>query len=1213
MAPPSVAHFYNNIRIGSWNIQGIFKNIGRHKVNKINDTEFGSVIRNLDIFCLLESHVGSLENLSIEGYSEYLSHRKKSGNNRYFGGLALYIKQNIRKGIKIVRNTSPDIIWIKLDHSFFNLPKDIFVAFIYISPKSSQYFIRNNLDLESVYNTLENDCAEFSKKGNICLLGDFNAHTADQPDFIVSDESDDKFLNLPFESYSSDAPQKRKNVDTHPLDESGKLLISLCKSASLQIQNGRCRGDTKGSYTRFPLHNSNANEPSTIDYCLIQDELSNKAKLFYVNHLTSLSDHCCISISLDTKHSFTFAPDKNNEFETVVEKSKLPEKFMWNENCKEKFLNVLNDNTTKKKIDEYLVTDFEKDDDGINLATVKLTKIICDVGEKSVPLMKIKAINKKPKFKKKWYSQDCLRMKNSLSRLSKQIKKEPFNRDLQNQYRHLFQSYKSTLNKREREYSNKLKKLLLEMENSNPKEFWNLIGKMKENNNVGKKQPLLSDSEYQSYFNKLYKNKTIDSSENIELGTLLKDTNIDISSYLNKDLTEKEILDAASSLKGGKAAGLDRIIYEFLKHGRYVLLKPIKKLFEIILVSNCYPSLWVKNILVTIHKSGSRDDLDNYRGISIGSCFGKLFGVVLTNRLLHVIKKYNIIGHNQIGFMSGHRPADHVFVLNTLINKVVKNRKQQLFAAFIDFRKAYDRINREHLFQKLNGYGIHGNFYRTLNNMYKQVEQLVKVNNYLLEPILTSLGLKQGCNLSPVLFNLFIEDIKDIFNRDCFPTKLDDQEINHLLYADDMILLSLTKEGLQECLNRLSVYCQKWGLEVNLDKSKVIIFSRCGRIPQNLQFTFNNNTITIVQKYKYLGTIISASGSFSQAKEELIDKGKKAYFSIRKVLQKTDFDVKLSLHLFDSVIKPILTYNCEVWSQFTQPQLNLLIKGKHNRSNLFESYNNEIEQKHLKFCKTLLGLNKKASNVATLGELGRFPLKSFCYVQQLKFLYRLSHIEKSTFVYKAYLDSEKLSNSGNFSWALSVTYLCKLLNCTDIMSKINSMSKTQFNAYCHKLLENEYLDYWRKKVFVDKIDESGNKLRTYRIFKKDFKLENYTMMKSRTLKKSLAQFRCANHRLEIELGRRLDIPRDKRYCLICDQAEVGDEMHYLLNCKTLEMERETAFSKISEFDHSFRSLNKIDKFIYLLSNENDNVLTITAGLIRHFNDIRELMLQNQHG
>ena len=119
-----------------------------------------------------------------------------------------------------------------------------------------------------------------------------------------------------------------------------------------------------------------------------------------------------------------------------------------------------------------------------------------------------------------------------------------------------------------------------------------------------------------------------------------------------------------------------------------------------------------------------------------------------------------------------------------------------------------------------------------------------------------------------------------------------------------------------------------------------------------------------------------------------------------------------------------------------------------------------------------------------------------------------------------------------------------------------------------------------KEGFSGKTDENGNKLRSYRNFKKDSKQEKYTMMKNTALKKALAQFQCANHKLEIELHRTLDIPRYKIYCLICEQTEVGDELPYLLNCQALEMERKTALSKLSEFDQSFMSFNKIDAFIY---------------------------------
>ena len=83
----------------------------------------------------------------------------------------------------------------------------------------------------------------------------------------------------------------------------------------------------------------------------------------------------------------------------------LPDKFLWNENCKEKFINILNDSITKEKINNFLVTDFKEDDNRINLATAQLTKIINDVGEKSIPVVKFKANKRKSKFKEKQCSQ----------------------------------------------------------------------------------------------------------------------------------------------------------------------------------------------------------------------------------------------------------------------------------------------------------------------------------------------------------------------------------------------------------------------------------------------------------------------------------------------------------------------------------------------------------------------------------------------------------------------------------------------------------------------------------------------------------------------------------------------------------------------------------------------------------------------------------------
>ena len=110
-----------------------------------------------------------------------------------------------------------------------------------------------------------------------------------------------------------------------------------------------------------------------------------------------------------------------------------------------------------------------------------------------------------------------------------------------------------------------------------------------------------------------------------------------------------------------------------------------------------------------------------------------------------------------------------------------------------------------------------------------------------------------------------------------------------------------------------------------------------------------------------------------------------------RVLQKINFDTTTSLKLFDSLMKPILTYNCELWSQISKYKLESL---ESNKLSLEETYfDNPAEKLHLQFCRTVLGVSNKTSNLATLGELGRYPVMLHCYVQMIKYWH---HIKTTT-------------------------------------------------------------------------------------------------------------------------------------------------------------------------------------------------------------------------
>ena len=297
-------------------------------------------------------------------------------------------------------------------------------------------------------------------------------------------------------------------------------------------------------------------------------------------------------------------------------------------------------------------------------------------------------------------------------------------------------------------------------------------------------------------------------------------------------------------------------------------------------------------------------------------------------RLENYIQDNNLISPNQIGFQKGHRTADHVFVLSSIINKIVKAENKKLYTAFIDFRKAYDHINRTLLFLKLQNMGIQGLFYENLKRLHKSTSYMIKVENGYLDPIKSDMGLLQGGILSPKLFNLYIDDIKDIFNEKCDPVNLYDTKLSHLLYADDLIIISNTEQGLRQSLTNLENYCTQWKLEVNISKTKIMIFNKSGRKLKTNSFLFQDNKIEVSDSYCYLGINLSLSGSFNHTQKVLREKAQKAMFPLYSVISQFNMSPVRSLKLFDTYIKPIALYNSENWATLSEHKIKSIMTGK---------------------------------------------------------------------------------------------------------------------------------------------------------------------------------------------------------------------------------------------------------------------------------------------
>ena len=208
-----------------------------------------------------------------------------------------------------------------------------------------------------------------------------------------------------------------------------------------------------------------------------------------------------------------------------------------------------------------------------------------------------------------------------------------------------------------------------------------------------------------------------------------------------------------------------------------------------------------------IHKKGNDTDLKNCGGIVKSSCLSKLFSKILHNRIEKHINYNNIMKENQTGFRKQYRTSDHILTLRSIIEKLFK-KNSYLFTCFVDFEKAFDTAWRDALFKKLKHVGIHGKILSILENMYSEVNYAIKLPYGLTDSVSSSTGLKQDCVLSPSLFNLYVNDLPSFFSRNHDPVIIGKYGTNVWMYADDLVLMSVSKEGLQKCLDDLHSYCK---------------------------------------------------------------------------------------------------------------------------------------------------------------------------------------------------------------------------------------------------------------------------------------------------------------------------------------------------------------------------------------------------------------------
>ena len=187
------------------------------------------------------------------------------------------------------------------------------------------------------------------------------------------------------------------------------------------------------------------------------------------------------------------------------------------------------------------------------------------------------------------------------------------------------------------------------------------------------------------------------------------------------------------------------------------------------------------------------------------------------------------------------------------------------------FAKAFDSVNHNLLWNKLASMGLSTKMLNILQSMYGKATSKVSANNTYSASFPCRKGVGQGCNLSPLLFSLFINNLETyLTSNESGSFTLSSLQTHLLLFADDLMLLADSHSGLQESMNRLNEFCKAWELHVNIEKTKVIVFNKK---KQELQFSLSD---TKVEFTKYLGIILAENGSLRPAISTLANQASKA-------------------------------------------------------------------------------------------------------------------------------------------------------------------------------------------------------------------------------------------------------------------------------------------------------------------------------------------------
>lgn len=593
-----------------------------------------------------------------------------------------------------------------------------------------------------------------------------------------------------------------------------------------------------------------------------------------------LSDHCVITFNLDIKIDLI---DKQKRKIFIYSKANFDKIRTQAMGFSNQFKIICNTRTVNQNW-----TDFKN--------------FIKKTTEENIPTKHIS------KHKISWLTKSDKNLINKRNRLSK-LAKSSNNPAIRANYCKFRNKVTSSLKASHKNFVHKI----IESYDGNTRKFYKYIKSKK--NDCGDIPPLQSGdntltdnsakaSLFNNYFASVF-NKNTD----IEAATLASP----FSPIEDIKITEQGVLNLLSKLDVSKSIGPDELPSRVLLEARNELTPILTFIFEQSLKEGQLPNDWLCANVTPIHKKGLKDNVENYRPISLTCICCKLLEHIIHSHISKYLEVNKILLKNQHGFRSNHSCTTQLIsALHDFCYSL--NNKRSVCIAVFDFSKAFDTVSHNLLLKKLRYFGIGGNTHKWITSFLTSRLQRVVLGGSHSDWLTVSSGVPQGSVLGPLLFLLYINDIA------CEITS------TIRLFADDLIIYrEILNENshilLQNDINNLFNWSQKWSMKFNSSKCNMVLLTKA-KNPIKPNYKLGNNNLLYIDSFKYLGVTISSTLSWSEHINSVYVKATRALNFIKRNL--SICDAKHKSIAYTSLVRPHLEYAAASWDPHQRNHIELL-------------------------------------------------------------------------------------------------------------------------------------------------------------------------------------------------------------------------------------------------------------------------------------------------